>query len=561
MKITATIRTTAAAMALTSLLCVSPTRAATPPTANVEGDRGADSLLFQSSGYIRDLIERAQRALTTLGLYDGPISGEVGPLLVDAIEQFQRRDGRLGNTIIDEALVERLEASVNIGALLGRLNEARQRDITAAREKLLANPETRGLIEQNRAAEPADATRDAAACFAAPDAVCLLREATESARAVSTPGRRDWALGEVLVAQVLTGQSDDALQTAASMSDPRLIMVALRRIAEAEAAAGRPSAAVSALDMIPDATEQQTARIDVARALSRIGEHTAALQSSSLLLGEKADTAALALNGGAGLATVLHAAGNSIEAETWLARLTLRVREMEAGENRDAGYKAAANAYLAIGRPDVALALLERIESTSQRNAVHIEAARYLAALGRIDEATTMAEAVDGDRYKALAFADMADALLEIDQARAAKALDRASAVAADIRLPFARDFAMSRIALVKAALDNADHDAVRSIAVDIRDQELRAETLWQLSLRYAGVYEAAAEKAVDDIEGDFNAAWLMAGLADQAESDDAAGARTLLQRALTMAEQVKTPWARARLLAKIATVTHRIDG
>lgn len=556
---TATFRTALSVLALTGTLVTVPSIAATPPDTGLDGHAASESLLFQSSDYIRDLVERAQRALTTLGLYEGPISGEVGPLLIDAIERFQRRDRQLGSAIIDEDLVERLEASVNIGALLDRLSKARERDKAAAREQLLANPETRALIEQNQANEPAMADRDSASCFGDPDPACLLFEATESARAVTTPGRRDWALGEVIVAQILTGLSDDAMVTAASMSDPRLIIVGLRRIAEAEATAGRSQAAASALEMIPDADEQLTARIDVARVFSHLGEHDAALKTTEGLRGDDADTAMLALNGGAELALFLHAADRTGEAETWLARLTLSVRDLAASGDRDAGYKAMANAYLAIGRPDVGLALLERIDGVSQRNAVLIEAAHRMAELGRTVEAFDLAETVRGDRYKALAFADIAEALISVDASVARKSLARARKIADDIRLPFARDFAVSRIALTQALMQQVDHDRVRDLAAGIKDQELRAETLWLLRLQHGDFYSDASEEAVSDIQGDFNAAWLLASLADRFVNEDADAARDLLERALGTAEQVKTPWARARLLAKLATVLHRV--
>lgn len=548
------------ALLLMGLLATVPVQAATPPSAGYTEGGDSDSLLFPSSDYIRDLIARAQTALTSLGLYAGPISGEVDALLLDAIDRFQQRSGDTGSRVIDESLVDRLEASVNIGDLLDRLDKARARDIEAARAMLLANPETRGLIENKDAEEPANAARDVDACLVAPTPRCLLNEATESARSVSSPGRRDWALGEVLVSQVLTGLSADALQTTAAMSDPRLMIVALARIAEAEANAGRPQAAASALDMIPDEAERQTARIDVAAALSNLGNHKAALDVVGKLLAEDSDTDTLALQGGAKIATILNDANRATSAEVWLTRLTLSVRAMPPGAARDSGYKATANGYLAIGSADVALDLLERIESKGERNAVLIVAVHRLAELGRLDEAVTLANSIAGDRYKALGFADIANVLADTNPAGALEMLKRARETADEIRLPFARDFALSRIALTQARINTENAASVRELAEAIKDQELRAETLWQLRLSYGGAFANAANRAVDAINGDFNQGWLLAGTADRAFAADRDIALTLLERALVKTRDVKAPWARARLLARLATVLHRVE-
>lgn len=548
------IRTSTICAALLALALGSDAHAATPPPDAATGETIAgDELLFPESSYIRDLIERAQRALADLGLYDGPVNGVADPLLIEAIGRFQQRSGYPDKSIIDEALIGRLEASVNIESLLTRLARARAREMAEARAQLLSKPETRRLIE-NGDDSAARANRDTSACFAAPTPDCLLDEATESAKAVATEGRRDWALGEVLVAQVLTGLREDALATTGRISDPRLIIVALRRIAEAEAEAGRSAAAIDAIDLIPDPEEETAARVSIARMLSGRGDHEAALSAASPLFEHPAASEP-------SLASVLADGGRRAEADGLLVHEVLVSRKLADGEERDAAFRRIATAYITLGEADTALALLDEIALKSERNAVLIGAAASLAAKGRADEAVDLVSQVDGERYRTLALAGVAERLLEQDAIRAVALLGDAETLSETIGLPFAKDFALSRIAMIHAkaqARTGGDYAAPIRIAMSIGDATLRAETLWRLHLEHGIDVRAAAETATEQIAGAFNTAWLYADLADRLNASSASMGSDLSARALELAEKVTSPWARARLLARLAITVHR---
>lgn len=557
-----------AAAALLLIVSAGPAPAATQPTTETGRPLRAEIKPYPESGYIRDLIERAQRALTTLGLYDGPVNGVVDPLLIEAIKQFQQRRGGGGSTRIDEELVARLESSVDIEALLDRLADIRERNTETARAQLLSNPATRKLLEDAPRDETAEIGRDSSGCFRDPTPKCLLDEATESAKAVATDGRRDWAFGEILVAQILAGLQDEALSTTRRITDPRLIIVALRRIAEAEAEAGRAGAALDALSLIPDAAEQSLARTAVARSLSDQGNHAAALSAAEPLLSgvrqaEQTRSRTVDFAHRSSLAAVLANGERRDDADRLLVELVMEARNIDAPDERGVAYRRIAMAYLAIGEPDIALAMLDQMVSDSDRNTILIAAASQLAARQRIDQAFELADRVAGERYRALTLIDIAERLAATDEAAARTALIRAEEISAGIELPFAREYALSRLALAHALVDNGDAASDR-IAATISDPVLRAETYWRLHLEYGLPVLDKAEAASDNVQGAFNLAWLFADLADRMTgvarpSEGPTGGAALFERAIGLAAEVKTPWARSRLLARLAETLGRL--
>jgi hypothetical protein len=94
----------------------------------------------------------------------------------------------------------------------------------------------------------------------------LLAEAAEALRAIFKPELRGWALGELLVAQAKPGLADSGMHTVRWIADPRLIMVALRNIAQAQTSERRDDEAAYAAKIIPNIVR----RADAFAAISRI---------------------------------------------------------------------------------------------------------------------------------------------------------------------------------------------------------------------------------------------------------------------------------------------------
>mgnify|MGYP001609964983 CR=1 FL=1 len=184
-----------------------------------------------------DVIRNIQQALTKMGYYSGAVDGRMGDALREAIEAYQRAVGRTVDGKATRELAEHMETQDKVGAMLKRLETAREEKIAAAREALLQKEQTRHLL-QGDIKEVADPTRDVSACFAKPTQSCLLDEAVESAKGIFKPELRDWAYGEILVSQAKAGMIDAAISTVRRIGDARLIIVALRDISRVLAQEG-----------------------------------------------------------------------------------------------------------------------------------------------------------------------------------------------------------------------------------------------------------------------------------------------------------------------------------
>ena len=231
-------------------------------------------------------VLRAQKALSKLGLYLGPEDGHLNQATRATIRIYQRATGIdiTGRITLD--MIGKLEYAVSVRKLMRQLEKARSKSITDARSKLLSHPVTRDLIKSGKSDDVADPTRDATQCFDQPTTMCLLSEALESAKAIGKAELRDWALGEILIAEARAGLGERAMETASRINDPRLVMVALRDIAEAQAAGGNPEEALAAADIIPDPDKQADAFTAIAEIQVRRGDKNNARRSVEKMLSD-----------------------------------------------------------------------------------------------------------------------------------------------------------------------------------------------------------------------------------------------------------------------------------
>lgn len=196
------------------------------------------------------LVRKIQSALAELGFYGGPTNGVLNPATETAIPMFQERTEMEVTGVPSLEWLDWLRFTGEVKQLQARLLEARETQITSARQALMRQGVTRDLVGKKSVA-PADATRDSSGCIADPSVACLLEEAIESAKGIHQPQFRDWVLGGILVTQARAGFSDDALASLRLIEDPRLIIVGLRNIARAPAEAGRLAESRTLVQTIP----------------------------------------------------------------------------------------------------------------------------------------------------------------------------------------------------------------------------------------------------------------------------------------------------------------------
>jgi peptidoglycan hydrolase-like protein with peptidoglycan-binding domain len=514
------------------------------------------------------LVRRIQTQLVKIGIYQGPVDGIMGPRTEQAIRMFQKSRGMPVTGKASEELAHTLETDEKVDQLLHRLEAVRDKKVEAARQALLADPRTRHLLEEKTRDEVADPTRDAAPCFAQPTPRCLLVEAVESAKAVFKDELRDWAWGEILAAQARAGLAEAAMVTARRISDPRLIVVALREIAEALADAGETDAALAAVDIIPDAAK----RLEAFGTIAEIQAGLAANGHFASIV-ERAEA-------------LLRGAGDAVDTVKYLTRFALlydslgrpesarrymREAERAADTLRDPAKKSAALRHVAIARaemadPDGARRLIDDTVSGSDRTPVLTSVATAHARNGAADKALATAQEIEAGRYRAVALSSVASMLAHGgDPDHAASALDEARAVAGEIKLPYARSFAASRVAMALLDMATASGTGFTDVlrAADaIEDETLRAYTLWAVATeqRRAGDREAAesteviAREAVDTIKSRLSRVWLYGDLVRSfAEAGETEPAWRAFNDGLAIARDINNAWGRARSLAKLA--------
>lgn len=553
-----------------------PARAALPPTAL---ESGTEAVVPSPD----PLVRRAQQALSRLGLYVGPEDGRLDAATAAAVRIY-RHANDLGDTSrIDSDLVAKLEYAVGVRRLMRQLDSARADSIKDARSRLLAHPATRDLIKDGEKAEAADPTRDPSACFDAPTALCLLTEASESAKAIARPELRDWALGEILIAEARAGLGERAMKTAGRIGDPRLVIAALRDIAEAQAAAGRPVEAKSAADIIPDPEKRADALSAIAGIQVRRGDNDAAAETVRELLEALDDVTdpLKRIDFRSRAAVVLAGSGRRGEAEQELEIAEASARDLERESTRSAGLRHVASALADMEETARALDLLSSMSVPADKVPVLMSAAEALARAGDAAAALATADGISDVRYRAVVLGRVASAQAEVGLLSDADAtLELARAAIDRIDRPYARSYAISRVALAMSSLyesrpaspekaEGRKAAVARAVetALLIDDRRLKAHTLWLISDRQRAAgddgwqsTERKALAATDEVVGDLSRVWMYADIAEgHADRGDEDGAWRAFNRGLGIARGIDNTWSRSRTMAKLAATLIRL--
>mgnify|MGYP001209458997 CR=1 FL=1 len=520
-----------------------------------------------------DLVRRAQKILSDLGLFTGALDGRLDGETDKAVRAFQKKVGIKADGRITRELVEMLENSVQVRVLLQRLDKVRMENISAARQQLLSHPATRDLVASDRE-EVADPTRDAAACAKNVTVRCLLHEALESSKAVYKPELRDWALGEILVAQARAGLHKEAMVTAGRIGDPRLIIVALRDIAEAQAAAGSGRDALAAVDIIPDPVKRADALAAIATIQQRRGDAAEAAETSKRLLQSLSaiPDALTQVSYQTRVAVILAQAGDVSQAKDILDKAEAFARSVAEAENRSVALRHVANAHAEMAQLTQALTVLSDVSDDSNRTPVLITAATQQARAGDAAAALATADSIETVRYRAVVLGRIA--LMQAEKGDIAAAdgtIKIALAAIEKIKFPFAKSYAISRVALSMAGIGKLPKAKERSSAIfkeavdlaeRIDDSRLRAHSLWAIAGEQARAGDDAgakatrerAEKATGEIKSSLTQVWMFSEIAAQhAVAGEKDAGWTAFNQGLNVALGIDNAWGRARAFGKLA--------
>lgn len=525
------------------------------------------------AGKSGNLVLRVQKALTELGLYQGPMDGRMNAQIKSALRAYQRGTGLRDDGRITETLVLGLENSLQVRVLLQRLDKVRIENMSAARQALLNHPATRDLVNKTWD-EVADPTRDPTECLKNVTVRCLLKEALESAKAVFKPELRDWALGEILVAQARAGLGKEAMETAGRIRDPRLIVVALRDIAEAQAASGLSAKALSAAQIIPDPLKQAEALAAIADIQIKREDKDDAQKTAERLFQtlDKVENELTRISLKTRAAVIWARSGLGTKAADILSETESYVRKNFTNKDRDVALRHVAKALAETEQMAKALTVLSDVTEDSNRTPVLITAATQQAQAGDAAAALATADTIEAVRYRAVVLGQIALTQAEAGKEAAANiTLEMALAATEKIKLPYARSYAISRVSVSMAGVGKFPEswDTAKSIfskaqktALRIDDNRLRAHTLWTIAAEQirsgddAGAKETRvlAKKATGEIKSSLSQVWMYSeiavGHASQKE-DEAAWAA--FDNGHQVAQAIENSWGRARAFGKLA--------
>ncbi|MBC8339185.1 MAG: peptidoglycan-binding protein [Rhodospirillales bacterium] len=520
-----------------------------------------------------NLVLRVQKALSTLGIYRGPVDGRMSQTTRAAIRNYQATTGMKVTGRLNKKLVEELENSIQVRLLLNRLDKVRIENMSAARDALLRHPATRDLVTGKKE-DIADPTRDKTACLENITVRCLLTEALESAKAVFKAELRDWALGEILVAQARAGLGPDAMNTASRIKDPRLIIVALRDIAEAQAASEFNDQALATADIISEPVKQSEALAAIADIQVQRGNLNAAKTTAARLLKnlENFDDQLLRISFQARAAVILAHAKDTTQAGEILKETEAFARKAVRGNNLGVALRHVAKALAETEQLAQAMTVLSDVTENSNRTPVLITAATKQAQAGDAAAALATANTIEEVRFRAVVLGQIA--LTQAENGNLADAeitLNRALAAIKKIKLPYARSYAVSRVALATAGIGKLSDSKTRSpeifqkaieSAEEIDDNQLRAHTLWAIAAeqiragddRGAQRTKARANRASGKIKSTLSRVWMFSDIAARhaAEGEEVA-AWAAFDHGLSVARSIDNAWGRARAFGRLA--------
>ena len=264
--------------------------------AALEGEpAGSPASELPWSGIVRDI----QRELRDIGLYDGPIDGRYDARVKDAIRRFEQLHGEIGEGVPLADALRRIVSVRDALHLRRSLNEIRERQTERATRALRDNPATRDLVEGSSSSGGNGDRSRAEACAAAVTVDCLLAEARGAAAGIEQASFKDWALREIILTEVRTGRGGEVRDRLRRISDPRLVLVAMREVAEALAEAGRMNEALELAETVPDAENRIRAIAGIAVSAAHAGRtdlaRSQAERAVALLEGEHMLTARVAI--------------------------------------------------------------------------------------------------------------------------------------------------------------------------------------------------------------------------------------------------------------------------
>ena len=263
--------------------------------------------------------------------------------------------------------------------------------------------------------------------------------------------------------------------------------------------------------------------------------------------------------------------GSPLRTRNLLAETENQSRQLSNKDQRSLGLRHVATAYARLKNLKKTQALLLEITKKSEREPILIHLASAMAAAGKIKDALEIAKYIT-PRYRAAPLGSIALAQAKSNASTDAGAtLQLAKKSIEEIKLPYARSFAQSQLAVTMAQISNILTQSNKKkvlflnasqMAARIKDNRLRAHTLWSIAheqrisgeQQAANTMEALADTATNAIKSRLSQVWLFADLAARhLRRGDVKQSWKMFDRGLKIGQTINNAWGRARALAKLA--------
>ena len=508
------------------------------------------------SAVVRDI----QRELRDIGLYDGPLDGRYDARVKAAIRRFEQLHGKIGDGVPLADALRRIVSVRDALHLRRNLDEVRERQTERAAQALRSSAATRDLIDPGQAGKGGSASSQATACGGAVTVDCLLAEARSAAAGIEQANFQDWALRDIILTEVRTGRSGAVRDRLRRLSDPRLVLVAMREVAEALGETGRTAEALELAETVPDADNRIRAIAGIAMSAAKAGRADLARNLSQRVVAMLEQEHALASR--VAIATTLAsglAQAGDIEGATYV---------IGAARNFASPATARLIRHAEVGMITGALA-------DTGEFAAAVEALTALAeepASARIASsvsAVSRAAFAEGDRYRVTTLCNLAVVQAKSgNRTAAAKTLGKAAAAAARVRKGYPHEYAHFSLALAWARI--GDFDRAEAEILPLGNVNLRAEGLWRTAdiagqagdVGRAEDFERQALETAGGIDSGFDRAMMLGDMAiAAARAERLPAARRIFDEALTAGRGLEAGWWRARALARLATALHVVTG
>jgi tetratricopeptide (TPR) repeat protein len=264
-------------------------------------------------------------------------------------------------------------------------------------------------------------------------------------------------------------------------------------------------------------------------------------------------------------AVALARSGEGDAAERMLAVAEPIARAAPAGET-DIALRHIATALAELRRTNEALRLLKDISDKTQHTPVLVAVVTQEARAGNAATAHALAGTIGEAHHRAGALGPVAVAQRRAGDARAAAAtLSVAVADLDRIAYPFAKSYALNRLALAQAEIAGQETDpAIRrddlakavALAEQIGDDSLRAQALWTAAAvadrhgvsDLAREIEERADRATGQIKSRLDQSWMLGDIAlAHARRGEKDAAKIAFRRGLDIAAGINNAWGRAR--------------